>query len=255
MSDQKTIQISMKNRRGKILRGIAVLPEGEGTYPCVLFLHGFGGNLYGYKGMNTRIARDLAGAGIACVRFDFYGNGESDGEFEEMTFSGLYEDAEDMFAWMAQQDFVDPEQLYLSGQSMGGYVAASCAPKLNPRGLMLLCPGASMWYGAAQRADAVVAQGQDWFDLEGLKYTMAFNYDMAAHPSPYEEAAGYDGPALIVRAADDKMVDDGVCRSYAKCYTDAELMTTDGGGHNFASIPARRAVVNAMIAFVEKHKS
>ena len=254
MSNLKTIQISMVNRSGKTLRGIATLPEGEGKFPCVLALHGFGGNLYGYKGMNTKIARELAAAGIACVRFDFYGNGESDGEFEDMIFSGLYDDAEDMFAWMAQQDFVDPARLYLSGQSMGGYVAASCAPKLKPRGLVLLCPGASMWNGAAQRADAVVAQGQDWFDMEGLKYNMAFNYDLAKHPSPYEEAKGYDGPVLIMRAADDKMVDDAVCQSYVQCYTDAQLITTEGGGHNFASIPARRTVADAMIAFVEKNR-
>ena len=254
MSNFKTLQISMNNRAGNTLRGFATIPEGDGKFPCVLMLHGFGGNVYGYKGMNTKIARTLAAAGIASVRFDFYGNGESDGEFEDMIFSGLYEDAEDMFRWMAQQDFVDAERLYLSGQSMGGYVAASCAPKLAPKGLVLLCPGASMWNGAAQRADAVVAQGKDWFDMEGLKYNMAFNYDLAKHPSPYEEAKGYDGPVLIIRADDDKMVDDAVCQSYAQCYNAPELLTTEGGGHNFASIPAREAVTNAMIAFIEKNK-
>lgn len=250
----KITQISMQNRSGNTLRGIATVPDGDEKFPCVLLLHGFGSSIYGYKGLNTRIARDLADAGIACVRFDFYGNGESDGEFDDMTFSGLYGDAEDMFRWMAQQSFADPERLYLSGQSMGGYVAASCAPKLCPKGLILLCPGASMWQGAAQRADAVVAHGQDWFDLEGLKYKMAFNYDLASHPSPYEEAKGYEGPALIIRASDDKMVDDTVCQTYAQCYTQSEMLTTEGGGHNFTSIPIRKAVTDAMIAFVEKHR-
>ena len=253
MGSFKTIQISMVNRNGKTLRGFANVPEGEGKFPCLLLLHGFGGNAYGYKGMNTKIARALAAEGIACVRFDFYGNGESDGEFEDMIFTGLYEDAEDMFCWAAQQDFVNPDKMFLSGQSMGGYVAASCAPKLAPKGLVLLCPGASMWNGAAQRADAVVAQGKDWFDMEGLKYNMAFNYDLAKHPSPYEEARGYSGPVLIIRAADDKMVDDSVCQSYAQCYAEPELLTTEGGGHNFASIPARETVMSAMTAFMKKH--
>lgn len=115
----KTLQISMINRAGNTLRGVATLPDGPEKVPCVLLLHGFTGNIYGYKGLNTRIARDLAQAGIGCVRFDFYGNGESDGEFEDFTFTGLYEDAEDMFRWMAQQPFADPDQLYLSDQSMG----------------------------------------------------------------------------------------------------------------------------------------
>lgn len=248
-----TLQISMQNRKGHTLRGIATLPDCPGKVPCVLLLHGFTGNVYGYKGLNTRIARDLAQAGIGCVRFDFYGNGESDGEFEDMIFTGLYEDAEDMFNWMKQQPFANPNQLYLSGQSMGGYVAASCAPKINPKGLILLCPGAGMWFGAAQRADAIVEKGQDWFDLEGLKYMMAFNYDLAGHPAPYEEAKGYEGPALIIRASDDKLVDDTVCQTYAKGYIQPELVTAEGGGHNFTSIPVRKTVTENMIAFVKKH--
>lgn len=249
----ETLQFSMQNRKGNTLRGIATLPDGVEKMPCVLLLHGFGGSAAGYKGLNIRIARDLAEAGIACIRFDFYGNGESDGEFEDMTFTGLYEDAEDMFRWMGQQSFANPDKLFLSGQSMGGYVAASCAPKLKPKGLMLLCPGAGMWFGAAQRADAVVAKGQDWFDLEGLKYSMAFNYDMASHPNPYEEAKGYPGPALLIRASDDKLVDENVCTTYAQGYHNPALFTTEGGGHNFTSIPSRKAVTENMIAFVKKH--
>lgn len=250
----RILQVSMVNRAGNRLRGFVTLPENsQEKVPCVLLLHGFTGNVYGYKGFNTRIARSLAEAGIGCVRFDFYGNGESDGEFEDCTFTGLYEDAEDMFAWMGQQDFADPKRLYLSGQSMGGYVAASCAPGLKPRGLMLLCPGAGMWFGAAKRADAVVETGQDWYDMEGLKYNMAFNYDMASHPVPFEEAKGYHGPVLIVRASDDKLVDEKTCQTYAQCYDRPELVTAEGGGHNFTSIPSRRQVADAMIAFVQNN--
>lgn len=250
----KILQISMTNRSGNTLRGIATLPDGVEKAPCVLLLHGFTGNVYGYKGLNTRIARDLAAAGIGCVRFDFYGNGESDGEFEDFTFTGLYEDTEDMFDWLKRQPFAEPQQMYLSGQSMGGYVAASCAPRLNPKGLMLLCPGAGMWFGAAQRADAVVAKGQDWFDMEGLKYKMAFNYDMASHPSPFEEARGYEGPALIIRASDDKLVDENTCANYALCYSHPEMITTEGGGHNFTSIPVRKVITDTMITFINKHR-
>lgn len=248
----KTLQVSFENRNGHTLRGMVNLPDTDQRVPCVLLLHGFTGNLYGYKGLNTRIARTLAQNGIGCVRFDFYGNGESDGEFEDYTFTGLYEDTEDMFAWLRKQDFADPDQLYLSGQSMGGYVAASCAPKLNPKGLLLLCPGASMWFGCAQKADMVTKQGMDWFDMEGLKYMMRFNYDMASHPNPFEEAKGYDGPVLIIRASDDKLVDEKTVGAYAEVYQNPELMTTEGGGHNFASIPAREAVTGKMVEFIRK---
>ena len=91
-----------------------------------------------------------------------------------MSFDGLHTDAQDIFAWAAEQPYVDSEKLFLSGQSMGGYIAASCAPVIQPHGLILLCPGAGMWFGCAQRADGVVQTGRDYTDMEGLCYKMAF---------------------------------------------------------------------------------
>ena len=86
-----TLQTEFANRKGKILRGTVTLPGAAGPYPVVVNLHGFGGSRMGYKSMHVSMARELAAAGIACVRYDFYGNGESDGEFEEMTFTSLLE--------------------------------------------------------------------------------------------------------------------------------------------------------------------
>lgn len=251
----ETLQISFENRNGHTLRGIATVPDTAVKQPSVLMLHGFGGSASGHKYLNTKLARHLAAYGIACVRFDFYGCGESDGEFEDMTFDGLYEDAQDMFAWMAAQDWTDEGQLFLSGQSMGGYVAASIAPTIQPHGLLLLCPGAAMWRGCGERARGVEEQlGQDYVDMEGLVYKMSFNYGMAAHPDPFVEAQGYAGPVLIVRAENDELVSAEDCDAYAAIYNDPQLLVTADGGHNFTSIPSRTAVGDAMASFVVQHR-
>ena len=104
--------IEVENRKGKILRGFLNLPDGVAHPPVVLNLHGFGGSLSGYKYAHTHLARTLEAEGIACMRFDFYGCGESDGEFDEMTFTGLLEDAEDVYAWLKSQSCVDGEKLF-----------------------------------------------------------------------------------------------------------------------------------------------
>ncbi len=81
----------------------------------------------GYKNIYTHTARFLAENGFASVRFDLYGNGESDGEFEDMTFTGILHDIEDIINWTKQQDFfANPDKIILSGQSMGGYAACHC---------------------------------------------------------------------------------------------------------------------------------
>ena len=239
----KILQVQFENRAGHTLRGIVTLPDTEGKVPFVVHLHGFAGSCSGYKSMYTHLSRALAKQGIGSVRFDFYGNGESDGEFEDMSFDGLHTDTADIFAWAAQQPYVDSGKLFLSGQSMGGYIAASCAPKIQPHGLILLCPGAGMWFGCAQRADGITQTGKDY----------AFNYEMAKHPDPFTEAVGYNGPALILRADDDKLVDDGTCRRYAQVYQNPEVDTIAGGGHNFATMDARAAVEEKTAAFIKAH--
>ena len=58
--------------------------------------------LSGYKSMYTHLSR-AGSAGHRQRPVDFYGNGESDGEFEDMSFDGLHTDAQDIFAWAAEQ--------------------------------------------------------------------------------------------------------------------------------------------------------
>lgn len=144
---------------GCTLRGIVTLPETNEPVPFVLNLHGFAGSASGYKYLHTHVARMLADHGVGCARFDFYGCGESDGEFSDMTFDGLHSDAADLYAWVRAQPYVDSRRVFLSGQSMGGYVAASIAPRLRPHGLILMVPGRGhvVWlcpagrYGDAER--------------------------------------------------------------------------------------------------------
>ena len=116
-----TKQVEIKNRDGHILRGIVNIPEDGTRFPAIVNVHGFTGNKSGYKSIYTHTARFLSEHGFASVRFDLYGNGESDGEFEDMTFTGILHDIEDIINWTKTQDFANPDKIILSGQSMGVY--------------------------------------------------------------------------------------------------------------------------------------
>lgn len=93
--------------------------------------------------------------------------------------------------------------------------------------------------------------GKDYTDMEGLCYKMAFNYEMAKHPDPFTEAKGYNGPVLLLRADDDRLVDEGTCSRYAQVYTAPEVDTIAGGGHNFATLAARATVEKKTAAFIK----
>ncbi|EJW97947.1 hypothetical protein EVA_13947 [gut metagenome] len=47
-------------------------------------------------------------------------------------------------------------------------------------------------------------------------------------------------------------MDENAVNSYSAIYKDPEVLTTAGGGHNFASISAREAVTAKMIEFIKK---
>ena len=212
----KTIQAEIKNRKGNTLRGIVTLP-GEGRYPAVLNLQGFGGNMSGYKALHVSMARELAAAG-----------------------------------WTAGQPWADESRMILSGQSMGGLVAALAAPRLRPHALILMCPGAGMWYGCRERSQAMEEQGIAFGDIEGLKFSHAFNYDLANY-HPFRDAEGYQGRVLILRGTADDLVDDKVCGTYLELYgPDSRLVHIEGGNHNFANIPARTALNEEICRFAKE---
>ena len=65
----------------------------------------------------VRIAQNLAAAGIAVLRFDFTGLGQSEGAFATSGFAGNLDDLEDACLWLGDE-LVLPE--ILIGHSLGG---------------------------------------------------------------------------------------------------------------------------------------
>lgn len=242
--------IEIKNRKNNTLRGILTLPNNIENPFIVLNLHGFGGNMSGYKYSHTHLSRVLESNGFGCIRFDFYGCGESDGEFEEMTFTGLIEDTIDVYNWLINSKITSPNHIILSGHSMGGYVASCVAPKIQPIGLILMCPGAGMWDGCRERSDELKKQSIQYVNMEGLKFNIDFNYDLYNY-EPFSNSKGYNKDVLIIRGTEDNLVDDVTCQSYLNCYENQKTtyIQIEGGNHNFSSIEARSKCEDAIIKF------
>lgn len=248
----KTLQVEFTNRYGLVLRGIATTPDGDGTFPTVINLHGFTGTKEGPKCLHTAMARRLANEGIGCIRFDFSNNGESDGAFEDMTFTSLIEDTEDIWSWAKEQPYVDNDHMILSGHSMGGFIAATTAPIVHPSSLVLMCPGKQMWDGCGERSRMMEQHGIPFGDIEGLKFSHAFNYDLEKY-NPFEDAAGYDRPTLIIRGTNDELVNDETCETYLSLYTHpgSRYVHIENANHNFSGIPCRTALIDAICNFLQ----
>ena len=121
MPREKPVEFS----RGELaLRGMVHLPDGAGAAPGVLILHGFTGNRIGSGFVHVKISRALAEAGVASLRFDFAGSGESEGRFEDMSVLTELDDARVAVDFLAAHNHIDASRLGVLGHSMGGLVAA-----------------------------------------------------------------------------------------------------------------------------------
>ncbi|MDD5705459.1 MAG: alpha/beta fold hydrolase [Kiritimatiellae bacterium] len=73
----------------------------DAAYGGVVFLGGWSGDRQGPHRLFTLFARQLAVTGLACLRFDFRGRGESDGEAPAATIGDMTEDAVTAIHWLA----------------------------------------------------------------------------------------------------------------------------------------------------------
>jgi len=132
------------------LVGTLTLPlAGERPFPAALFLHGSGpidrdGNAQGMEmDAYRQLAHVLAEAGVASLRFDKRGVGESDGISKTASRDDLLADARAALEALREQPEVDPTRCILVGHSEGAYLAPALAVEdPSVAGLVLLAGAA-----------------------------------------------------------------------------------------------------------------
>jgi pimeloyl-ACP methyl ester carboxylesterase len=105
-------------------RRIAYLKE-PGRAPGLVWLCGLKSEMTSTKA--TAVAEWARAQGLACLRFDYSGHGQSEGRFEDGTVSRWLEETEAAFLSLTQGPQV------LVGSSMGGYIALLLLRRLMTR--------------------------------------------------------------------------------------------------------------------------
>ena len=140
--------------------GTLVRPGGRGPHPAVLMLHGFGSKRDEVNDMFKRTAEGLAEQGIASLRIDFRGCGDSAGKFRETTIDSQIADAERALSWLRAQGDIDKDLLGLHGFSLGAAIAILTTSR-HPDEIKSL----SVWAPTADlKGDFVASLGQEMFD-------------------------------------------------------------------------------------------
>lgn len=208
---------------GGPLVGTLTTPDAQDPSAAVLLLHGFGAvrdelAVAGTgEGVFSRAARKLAEAGVASLRIDFRGSGESGGEWRDTTFSGQIADATAALDWLQAEPEAAAGRLAVLGWSQGGLVAAHvAAARPDIAALLLWAPAQNpLWnfsgfFGVETTMAALAAPSDQEITAElpwGGETTLraAFWRELAT-TDPVAAAARYPGPMQVIVGSRDEIV-------------------------------------------------
>ena len=234
------------------------LPEGfhpeTDRCPMVILMHG----IFSSKDYNPMpaIAKGLAKAGIASIRFDFNGHGKSEGKMQEMTVGKEIADAIAIYEYVKALPYVS--EIGFLGHSQGGVVASMTAGQLASQGLdiskgmVLIAPG-SVIKEACQGGKFFNARFDpqdppEYIRCWGIQKLGREYIQTSQELDIYGTASAYKGKVLILHGTQDKIVPMWCSERFNETYGDqASLVVIDGENHTISR--RRNEVVRQVVDF------
>lgn len=128
-------KLAIKNRKGQNI--VVLVEKTQDAKGLAFVMHGLSGNKE--QRHIAVFAQAFKEKGYTVVRFDTTNTyGESDGKYEDATFTNYYEDLEDVITWAKKQNWYQ-EPFCLAGHSFGGMAVIFYAEKY-PNEIKALAP-------------------------------------------------------------------------------------------------------------------
>jgi len=156
-----------------VLRTIITTPPKSGKFPAVMFVQGVGcypidtpyDTTYGH----VQILRHLSRNNIVTMRVEKSGVGDSQGEpCEKIDFQTELNHFAEALRTLKSYPFVDNENVFVIGHSIGGVIAPIIARKENAKGVIVYGTIGQNWinYLIDSRRAMAIAKGEDAEDVE-----------------------------------------------------------------------------------------
>jgi dienelactone hydrolase len=242
------VPVSFENQ-GQQLFGMAHIPEGSGPWPGVVLCHGFTGTKVECRFLFVKLARELCKQGIAVMRFDFRGSGDSEGRFEDMTVPAEISDAKVAIDYFASYPGIDVTRLGLLGFSMGGCVAThtgSADPRI--KSMTLWSPVTGVWTSLAECLKVTAPDEQGRYDLGGGVIGPDFIPTLKALDS-FKAIKSFNGSLCIIHGSSDSVVNPaGSDKLFATANcTNKVIKKVEGADHGYACEAYEKELLTATV--------
>lgn len=247
-------RLTFENQEGIRLSARLDLPMDEKPRAFAIFAHCFTCS----KNFNAvvNINRALARKGIAVLRFDFTGLGESEGDFSETNFSSNVADLISAADYL-KQNFEAPELLI--GHSLGGAAVLHAASSIpSCRAVATIAAPASLTHLAAlfdSKREALETRGETMITIGGRGFRIRKQFvDDLQGIRMNEKIRGLGRPLLILHSPKDDVVDiENAQKIFEAARHPKSLVCLDQADHLLSDREESRYVGSVLAAWVQKY--
>jgi len=245
--------VIFKNSKGEKLWGVLSFPIKRGKLPAVIVSHGFCGTKSARK--FVKIGRDFSKQGIAVLRFDFTGCGDSEGDFKNMSIFQEVEDLKAAYNFLIKRPQVDRKRIGILGYSLGALIACLCQIK-HPilKTLVLVAPAINqknlikIWHSPGE-----IRKWQEKGYIDTPKFRVGIQYlNEAKNYTPL--VSNIKNPVLIVHGKKDKDVPVMFSKKLLKDFSGKiKIIIVQEADHNFESYETLNKLIRYSLEWCKKY--
>lgn len=223
------------NPQGSRLAALC-LHSGPDSRGWIIVCHGFTGSKEG-GGKAMAMAESLAAqTGFSFILFDFAGNGQSEGEFEDLTLRSQIQDLRSVIDWSLD---LEKMPVVTMGRSFGGSTVLAQAAA-DPR-VQAVCTWAAPVHLTELFSDVILSETEDgWVQLADANGTVSLKKDFLQDLKAFDlfQAAVVLAPRpfLVIHGENDDVVPVSDARElYAAAQDPKELHIVPQADHQFST--------------------
>ena len=232
---------------------VPVGEEGE-TFPAVVMLHGNGSTRHEAGNAYDFTAPEMAKAGIATIRFDYIGNGDSTEDYIDFTYDKGVDDALACYDYLETLGTIDMSRVGIMGWSQGGRLTILTVARSDDFKSALTWAGAYDQKGGEEEQYEIAKENgyyevtYDW--REPLKQSPEY-YECAMEIDYDAEAANITIPFLAIQGTEDTAVPPETAQQIVDALVnspDAEVDMIEGAEHTFGVFSGDNAQLEQITA-------
>jgi putative redox protein len=243
-------QLQFANPMGETLAGTLHQPAGP---PVGAVIAGHCFTCSRHTSVLRYICSSLCEAGFAALRFDFSGNGQSEGRFERSTWSKQILEMEAAIKLMLSKGFT---WIGLAGHSLGAAIALLAARRLDNIAAVCRIAGkinttGPMQFLTSAQQETLAQTGRAEFTSRGRQLTINQEFfDDAQRHDLVAVTRSMTIPMLVVHGDRDEIIPVAEAhRAHEVNPRQVELRIIEGGDHMFARPQHRQQVVAAVTSW------